>query len=417
MLLRERFEEYTKEELLDEARNLGLRNYSRLRKAPLIERIMEGFCTKDILRSRLACLTREQMTLFRKATDVPQDISLSDLMDSMQLYEYCFGSFHEVTDLFCIFEEVAQVFKEIDDEAFRAEQEKKGWMIKCVQFVINYYGMAPVEILHELYKLKVKDTIDEMIDMLLEMPEDILGTLIIPMYKLGMQDWPEEEPIYSARGIFIPVEMLMGEEFDYLLRMQGDKKFYIPSVQQIEELDRNGYEVSSFAYKKLETFFMKKMNMSYGNAVLWCTVIWRNSYVGDTPADVFDKMSEADVVFKSDKQMNDFLGLLKDAHNNTRTKENRGHCPNELIRKGFARVIPTIVPGSSGAVPMLREAAPKLREWGIPVDLDGNADSISTSMYPDGLDGNPVRLEKKVYPNDPCPCGSGKKYKKCCGRK
>ena len=27
------------------------------------------------------------------------------------------------------------------------------------------------------------------------------------------------------------------------------------------------------------------------------------------------------------------------------------------------------------------------------------------------------RKEIKVYPNDPCPCGSGKKYKQCCGRK
>ena len=27
------------------------------------------------------------------------------------------------------------------------------------------------------------------------------------------------------------------------------------------------------------------------------------------------------------------------------------------------------------------------------------------------------RQEKKIYPNDPCPCGSGKKYKQCCGRK
>lgn len=26
------------------------------------------------------------------------------------------------------------------------------------------------------------------------------------------------------------------------------------------------------------------------------------------------------------------------------------------------------------------------------------------------------RTEKKVYPNDPCPCGSGRKYKNCCGR-
>ena len=28
-----------------------------------------------------------------------------------------------------------------------------------------------------------------------------------------------------------------------------------------------------------------------------------------------------------------------------------------------------------------------------------------------------VRVEKKIYPNDPCPCGSGKKYKNCCGRR
>lgn len=29
----------------------------------------------------------------------------------------------------------------------------------------------------------------------------------------------------------------------------------------------------------------------------------------------------------------------------------------------------------------------------------------------------PVVKPLKIYPNDPCPCGSGKKYKKCCGKK
>jgi SWIM/SEC-C metal-binding protein len=28
----------------------------------------------------------------------------------------------------------------------------------------------------------------------------------------------------------------------------------------------------------------------------------------------------------------------------------------------------------------------------------------------------PVTVEKKVGRNEPCPCGSGKKHKKCCGR-
>ncbi len=34
----------------------------------------------------------------------------------------------------------------------------------------------------------------------------------------------------------------------------------------------------------------------------------------------------------------------------------------------------------------------------------------------EGAEKKPVHVEKKVGRNDPCPCGSGRKYKKCCGR-
>jgi len=34
----------------------------------------------------------------------------------------------------------------------------------------------------------------------------------------------------------------------------------------------------------------------------------------------------------------------------------------------------------------------------------------------DAAEKKPVQVEKKIGRNDPCPCGSGKKYKKCCGR-
>lgn len=66
---------------------------------------------------------------------------------------------------------------------------------------------------------------------------------------------------------------------------------------------------------------------------------------------------------------------------------------------------------------MLKDAMPQLNERGFSIDLDENADIATTLIYPDGRKDNPVRVEKKIYPNDPCPCGSGKKYKKCCGRK
>ena len=417
MLLREHLEEYTKEELLDQARSFELKKCSRLRKAALIDRILECFCTEEMLRSRLTCLTREQITLFRKACSIPQDISINEVVDGMQLYRYWLGYFEEPTDRFCVFEEVAEIFSKIDDEAFRTDQHKKGWMMKCVHYFINYYGIAPVEIIYELYKLKVKDTIDEMIDMLWGMPIDIVESYIFPMDRFGLQDCSKDDSIYSSIGLFIHIPILMNEEFGYLLDQQMDKEFYIPSVQQIEEICRIGYEASSLAYKKLETFFMRKMDMSYEHAVTWCLQVWANSYEGESPADVISKMSEADIVFKSEKQMNELVGLLIDAHDNTRMKENRGHKPNELVRKEFAGGMLKIVPGSSHAAAMLRDAAPQLKEMGIPVDLEGNVDTITAAMYPEGLDGNVVRIEKKIYPNDPCPCGSGKKYKKCCGRK
>ena len=37
-------------------------------------------------------------------------------------------------------------------------------------------------------------------------------------------------------------------------------------------------------------------------------------------------------------------------------------------------------------------------------------------LYKEQKNAHTIRKEKKIGRNDPCPCGSGKKYKKCCGR-
>ena len=39
-----------------------------------------------------------------------------------------------------------------------------------------------------------------------------------------------------------------------------------------------------------------------------------------------------------------------------------------------------------------------------------------TELYREQKASGTVRNTHKIYPNDPCPCGSGKKYKKCCGK-
>lgn len=416
MLLREYLTEYTKEELLDQARSFEIRKCSGLRKADLIDRIVDTFCTEEMLRSRLACLTKEQMDLFRKACISPTAVSVNEVVDAMQLYRYWIGYFEEPTDRFCVFEDVAVAFSKVDDESFRRKQCRKGWMVKCIHFFIQYYGIAPIEVIYEMYRQKMKCSIDEMIEMLWEMPVDIVESCLFTMDRIGMKGWSKENPLYSEKGIFVHLQLFEDEEFDYLLRQQKDKDFYIPSAQQIDEICRIGYGASSSEYKKLESFFIKKLRLPYEQAVTWCLQVWANSYEGESPLKIINKMTEANIEFE-EKMINELLELVMAAHNNTRMKENRGYKPSEMARKMPIDKMPTIVPASSKAAVILMDAAPQLQAMGVPVDLNGNTDVIHTTMFPRGLSEEPIRVEKKIYPNDPCPCGSGKKYKKCCGKK
>ncbi len=52
-----------------------------------------------------------------------------------------------------------------------------------------------------------------------------------------------------------------------------------------------------------------------------------------------------------------------------------------------------------------------LEEWNDIFD-----EETQKALYKEQKSSTTIRKEQKVYPNDPCPCGSGKKYKKCCGR-
>lgn len=52
-----------------------------------------------------------------------------------------------------------------------------------------------------------------------------------------------------------------------------------------------------------------------------------------------------------------------------------------------------------------------LEEWNDIFD-----EETQKALYKEQKSSTTIVKGNKVYPNDPCPCGSGKKYKKCCGR-
>ena len=52
-----------------------------------------------------------------------------------------------------------------------------------------------------------------------------------------------------------------------------------------------------------------------------------------------------------------------------------------------------------------------LEEWDDLIDEPRRKD-----LYKEQKLSTTIVKEDKIYPNDPCPCGSGKKHKKCCGK-
>ena len=52
-----------------------------------------------------------------------------------------------------------------------------------------------------------------------------------------------------------------------------------------------------------------------------------------------------------------------------------------------------------------------LTEWDSIFDAE-----TKKALYKEQKSSTTIVKEAKIYPNDPCPCGSGKKYKKCCGK-
>ena len=85
--------------------------------------------------------------------------------------------------------------------------------------------------------------------------------------------------------------------------------------------------------------------------------------------------------FRNKDEVKQFAALYVDLSNNTRIPANRGFTPNEM----------------NGNI------------------ITGNPSNRRYGSFARTLPGLPHEKEKKPGPNAPCPCGSGKKFKKCCG--
>lgn len=134
-------------------------------------------------------------------------------------------------------------------------------------------------------------------------------------------------------------------------------------------------------------------------------------------------------VFSGFDQVERFIHLYMNLANNTRLPANKGHTPEELLpAEGMG--MPAKIEFGPGIQNLLRsgEWDPKemkrniMTQANLPIELRGDMmREVDRTLAP-GEDrvinatGTIVK-GKKIKPNEPCPCGSGRKYKHCCGRR
>ena len=153
------------------------------------------------------------------------------------------------------------------------------------------------------------------------------------------------------------------EKFDYVKRQQADKEYYIPTVAEVEELYEELALISSKAYKDMHAFLIREASMDPEEAKYMLCDLWMAISEGADWHSVMQSFAD-NIVFDSEDAIKKFASLYMALSNDTRMLINRGHKPSELHNFGKS-----------------------------------------------GID-----KKIKIFPNAPCPCGSGKKYKKCCGK-
>lgn len=401
--LKEWLQGYTKQELIYIAEETGLKVASSDRKDKILNALTAHMLKPDTMQTQLLLLEEEELDAFEKAIE----------QGTHRMTEEEWGELEAVYDMDYIVayrdntvvvpKDVAWVYLGIRGRGYRDFHKKADWLLKCLKMAAIIHVTAPVKVLYRLYRQKkeVRCSFEEFLKILEKLPDRI-------------------NPCQIIDGKVISKEAVREQIYRRIEERQRDVEYYIPTMNEILSYVRDNYPSCEPAYQRVWNFFKTKLHIAAEECDELCQYAFWTSAVGGALSDFVEYMDEKNICFEREEQAEEFAAVMMDAHNNTRMFELRGHTPNEIhsyypvLPKGKR---PTIVPMSSMAADMLEQGREQLAEMGVIVDTEANSDVISAAKYKHGLNGTAEKGARKIYPNDSCPCGSGKKYKKCCGRK
>lgn len=362
MKLSEVLKKHTVKELRDMSKAFGIQGYSKLKKDELIEFVEASLLNYENAKQVFLCADDEEMELFRQS--LKEEVILEE-KDYYKCVYFFVSGFYYLTEGNGIIvpDEVKDLYEKLFTAEFIAEKERFDLVIKYCVACTNLYGIVPYAKVVEIFNEQNEE-------------ETCIEEVLADYHNLGLR-----EVFFELQGAYFVHEAIDGEEeFNSLLDEQSDKPYYVPEKEALLRYAEDDYFEKNEAYCKLKEYIVANVVTDEEQAEELCSDLQLACCFGEGPADALNEFLVREIEFESEQQVYEIGELLSDLNNTTRMWDNRGYTPNELHELGLAEEAPRMV----GMMP------PKQETY--------------------------VREGKKIGRNDKCPCGSGKKYKYCCGR-
>lgn len=325
----------------------------------------------ELLEEKLTALSESEMEFFRFLADRPGGVILSADTDKIlaELLETEGLAQRFPEDKVIIPADIREEYRNLWTDELTLKWRKRNWMYKCLEAGMYLYGVMTWDVLKSLFALRYPHAEMDEIKALFETTPDFYAWFTERDGKLVLNGY-EKEDYY----LFLEKEI------------QNDIPFYIPTREEVEDLYENGCLLSRESHVKLQDFIVETFGCDKDTACVKLHELYEGVNNRVRLNDAVDKFAAGMVkegetyAFPSDESQVKFIELYMEMSRECRIRDNRGH------------------------------------DWYEMTAIMAGKNKASDSGAKKSAKNNAQVKRVKIGRNEPCPCGSGKKYKNCCGK-
>lgn len=297
-------------------------------------------------------------------------------------------------------------------------EEKIGYLRKMLYAMVNFYGIIPVKKAYEILTENYGEDISE--KAFLDLCEYIRYEQQEHFYIFGKEEYyidctdPASEPMdrLISQESFVQFEDI----YEKLMKLKEGKPWYIPAKEELEKYTKDTEIKKDEHYYAFIDFMKAEFKLSGDEAeeLVFDAIfgLHMEEHSFDDFLNAIQRFGSLNITFEQAKKIVPYYISM---NNNTRMPANNGYTPIEAekLREEYGFESDTcFVSEIELDEAHEKERSEKAKEFKQSLNkMRGLFNEFALSQ----MIKNPPAKKKKIGRNEPCPCGSGKKYKKCCG--